>query len=200
MFKKTLGVALIASLFAIPYATAGQPRTHDGLFLRLSGGVAFANTSIEANNGDEFEVGDMGGHGNFAIGGTIGNNLILHGTLWGWDISDVDLEVNEQEVNTNADVSLGAVGGGLTYYFEPSNIYLSGSIGVGQLSFGDSGGLEDSDTGLAADVLLGKEWWVGNSWGLGIAGDINYHSMPQDGVDDNWNGLSLGVLFSATLN
>jgi hypothetical protein len=199
MIKKTLGAVLLASLIAIPYANAGQPRTHDGLFLRLSGGVSFANTSIEANNGDEFDIGDMGGHGNFAIGGTIGNNLILHGTLFGWDISDVDVEIDDQEVNTDADVSLGAVGGGLTYYFEPSNIYISGSLGIGQLSF-DNTNIEDSDTGLAADFLVGKEWWVGNSWGLGIAGDMNFHSMPQDGVNDNWDGVSFGVLFSATLN
>jgi len=199
MIKKTLGAVLLASLVAIPYANAGQPRTHDGLFLRLSGGVSFANTSIEANNGDEFDIGDMGGHGNFAIGGTIGNNLILHGTLFGWDISDVDVEIDDQEVNTDADVSLGAVGGGLTYYFEPSNIYISGSLGIGQLSF-DNTNIEDSDTGLAADFLVGKEWWVGNSWGLGIAGDMNFHSMPQDGVNDNWDGVSFGVLFSATLN
>ncbi len=198
MFKKILGGVLLASLVAIPYANAGQPRTHDGLFLRLAGGISFAQTGIEANNGDEFEFSDMGGHGNFAIGGTIGDDLILHGTLWGWDISDADVEINDQEVNSNVDVSLGAVGGGITCYIEPSNIYLSGSIGIGQLSFGDD--FEDSDTGLAFEGLIGKEWWVGNSWGLGVAGDINYHSFPEDGVDDNWDGLSLGILFSATLN
>jgi hypothetical protein len=198
MFKKILGVALLASLFAIPCAHAGQPRTHDGLFLRLSGGVAFAKTGIEDNNGNEFEFSDMGGHGNFAIGGTIGNNLILHGTLWGWDLSEADVEVNDQEINSNVDVSVGAVGGGLTYYFEPVNIYMSGSVGVGQLNLGDD--FDDSDSGVAVDVLLGKEWWVGNSWGLGIAGDVNFHSFPEDGVDNNWNGISFGVLFSATLN
>jgi len=199
MLKGILGIALVASFLAVPYAQAGQPRTHDGVFLRLSGGLSFANTAIEADNGDEFDIGEVGGHGNFAIGGTIGHNLILHGTLWGWDVSDADVEINDQEFNTNVDISLGAVGGGLTYYFEPSNIYISGSLGLGQLSFGDSN-LEDSDTGLAGDFLLGKEWWVGNSWGLGVAGDINYHTFPEDGVADNWNGVSFGILFSATLN
>jgi len=198
MIKKTLTVALITSLFAIPYADAGQPRTHDGVFLRLSGGVSFANTEIEDDNGDTFEFGDMGGHGNFALGGTIANNLMLHGTLWGWDISEADVEINGQEVDSNTDVSLGAVGGGLTYYFEPSNIYISGSLGVGQLSFGND--FDDSDTGLAFEALLGKEWWVGNSWGLGVAGDLNYHSFPENGVADNWNAVSFGILFSATLN
>ena len=198
MIKKILCAVLLASLVAIPYANAGQPRTHDGLFLRLSGGVSFAKTGIEDDNGDEYEFSDMGAHGNFAIGGTIGNNLILHGTLWGWDLSEADIEVNDQEFNSNVDVSMGAVGGGLTYYFEPANVYISGSLGIGQLNFGD--GFEDSDSGLAFDGLIGKEWWVGNSWGLGVAGDINYHTLPQDGVADNWNGISFGVLFSATLN
>ena len=198
MIQRIFGIALLGLLITVPYATAGQPRTHDGLFLRLAGGVSFANTSITDDGGDEVSFGDMGAHGNFAIGGKIGNNLILHGTLFGWDLSDADVEINDQEFNSNVDVSMGGVGGGLTYYFEPSNIYLSGSLGVGQLSFGDT--FNDSDTGLAFDALVGKEWWVGNSWGLGVAGDINFHSFPQDGVDDNWSGVSFGVLFSATLN
>lgn len=49
---------------------------------------------------------------------------------------------------------------------------------------------------------------MGNSWGLGIAGDVNFHSVPGDLVvrppgqndDENWSGVSFGLLLSATLN
>jgi hypothetical protein len=196
--RRVLGFVLVASLFAIPYAQAGQPRTHDGLFLRLSGGVGFENTSFE-----DLELSGTGGDGNFAIGGTVGRNLILHGTLWGWDVSDPDFEIDNTDTHgeIQGDVSLGALGGGLTYYLEPSNIYLSGSLGMGKLSYEDpSGNTSDTDLGVALDFCLGKEWWVGNSWGLGIAGDLNYHSFPDDVSNGNWDGVSFAIRFSATLN
>jgi hypothetical protein len=205
MIKTICCVAFASSLFAIPNASAGQPRTHDGFFMRLSGGVSYANTTVESDNKNEVKFEDFGGHGNFAIGGMIGRNLALHGTVWGWDIADGDVAINGQEDNTNLDINLGAVGGGLTYYFEPSNIYVSGSLGIGKINFSTI--FEDTDMGFAVEALLGKEWWVGNSWGLGVAGNFNYHSLPsniisvpEDTFTDNWNGLGFGILFSATMN
>ena len=38
---------------------------------------------------------------------------------------------------------------------------------------------ETSDTGFAAEVGLGKEWWVGNKWGLGASFTAGYHSIPS---------------------
>ena len=195
-------LVLIVFLILAPRAHAGQPRTHDGLFLRLAGGVAFANSKIEVG-GESLEFTDIGGDGNFAIGGVIAHNLALHGTLWGWAVGDADGEFNGQDFDSNITITMSAFGGGLTYYFGPSNVYLSGSVGLGKLEFHDEGDdfLDgDTDNGVVLTALLGKEWWVGNSWGLGIAGDINYHSFPADGVDENWDGISFGVLFSATLN
>lgn len=199
--KRVLGFALFALLASAPFANAGQPRTHDGLFLRLAGGVAFANTEIE--DGDEsLEFSDIGGDGNFAIGGIIAHNLALHGTLWGWALDDADGEFNDQDFESNVAVTMSAIGGGLTYYFGPSNLYLSGSVGMGSLDFHDEDDTFDGDTdhGVVVTALLGKEWWVGNSWGLGLAGEVNYHSFSADFVDENWDGISFGVLFSATLN
>jgi hypothetical protein len=162
MIKTICCVAFASSLFAISNASAGQPRTHDGFFMRLSGGVSYASTTVESDNKNEVKFEDFGGHGNFAIGGMIAHNLALHGTVWGWDIADGDVAINGQEDNTNLDINLGAVGGGLTYYFEPSNIYVSGSLGIGKINFSTI--FEDTDMGVAFEALLGKEWWVGDSW------------------------------------
>ena len=199
--RRALGTAWVVSLVLAPCAQAGQPRTHDGIFLRLAGGVAFANTEIE--DGDEsLEFSDIGGDGNFAIGGIVAHNLALHGTLWGWALNDADGELNDQEFDSNVAVTMSAIGGGLTYYFGPSNLYLSGSVGMGSLDFHDEDDTFDGDTdhGVVVTALLGKEWWVGNSWGLGLAGEVNYHSFSADFVDENFDGISFGVLFSATLN
>lgn len=84
----------------------------------------------------------------------IAENLALHGTLFGWSVSDPDVSIDENE----------------------------------------------TDPGFAFDATVGKEWWVGGSWGLGLAGSFGYHSIPDDVVDSNWKGPSFGLRFSATLN
>src|SRR5262245_65282887 len=43
-----------------------------------------------------------------------------------------------------------------------------------------------TDYGVVLDLSLGKEWWVGNSWGLGFNGGFNYHSIPDKQIDANW--------------
>ena len=201
--KRILAFALFALIALAPVAHAGQPRIHDGLFLRLAGGVAFASTELTADD-ESLEFSDIGGDGNFAIGGIIAHNLALHGTFFGWAINDADAELNEQtEFDTNVTLLMSAVGGGLTYYFGPSNIYLSGSVGLGKIDYDDESGNfidGDSEHGMVLTALAGKEWWVGNSWGLGLAGEVNYHSFSADPIGDDWDGISFGVLFSATLN
>lgn len=192
-------LATLASLSVATMAWAGgSPRAHDsGFFLRLSAGVNAASTSIEDADGDELSFSDLGGDANFAVGAIISNNLALHGTFFGWAVSEPDVEVNGTDVGTfDEDLSMSAVGGGITYYFMPANVYLSPSIGLAWLSAGDS----ESDTGMALDFTVGKEWWVGNSWGLGVAGTVGFHSIPDDSIDENWSDATFGVRFSATLN
>jgi hypothetical protein len=87
----------------------------------------------------------------------------------------------------------------VTYYFMPVNLYLSGSAGFGSLEF-DGNISGETDMGLALDLTVGKEWWVGDNWGLGVAGGFGYHSLPEEGLDENWSGTSFVVRFTATLN
>jgi hypothetical protein len=93
-----------------------------------------------------------------------------------------------------------AFGGGVTYYFMPVNMYISGSLGAGQLSVDSPLGGGDSDTGLAGEVSIGKEWWLGGSWGMGVAGAFGFHSIPDGGVDASWKGTDFAIRLTATLN
>jgi hypothetical protein len=186
-----------------PSILRDRQEPHGGLFLRLSGGFGYASTEIQDvyipfpfDAVGDLQYKDVSGDLNFAIGGVVGKNLALHGTLWGWAMADPDVEFLGFEGESNETVDMTAVGGGVTYYFMPVNMYLSGSLGPAWLTIEDS----DSDTGFAVDLTLGKEWWVGNSWGLGLAGSFGYHSIPDETVDENWSGTSLGLRFSATLN
>jgi hypothetical protein len=73
-------------------------------------------------------------------------------------------------------------------------------VGIGSLTLeADDEDLE-SDNGVVIDLTIGKEWWVGRNWGLGVAGSLGLHSIPDPDVDENWSGPSFAVRFSATMN
>lgn len=200
---QTLLVATLIFTLACGFqsvAQAGGSRDHSGgFFLRLSAGGGYAETKLSDNTGS-VKVSSGGGDVNLAIGAVVGSNLAIHGTIFGWAISDPDLELTigdaSETLPTSGDVIMSAVGGGLTYYLMPANVYLSGSIGLASIDFDG----ESTDSGFAIDTTIGKEWWVGNSWALGLAGAFGYHSVSDPDLDLNWKGPSFGLRFSATMN
>jgi hypothetical protein len=67
----------------------------------------------------------------------------------------------------------------------------------------EGGGVSgSSDAGFALDFTLGKEWWIGNRWGMGLSAAIGYHSIADGGtnVTEKWSGANLAVRFSVTYN
>ena len=194
-------VSLVGMAVLAGAGSAGEPRTHDGFFLRLSAGVGGAKSNVDLED-SSLEVSGASGDVNFAIGGVVSPNFALHASVFGWSLTDPEVEVTGLgSGELDGDLSLSAVGLGFTYYFMPANLYISPSIGAATLTL-DVDGLGDfeSETGVALDFTLGKEWWVGNSWGLGVAGSFGYHSIPDEDLDENFTGTSVAVRFTATLN
>ena len=159
----TLMVVLgtLGGLLAAMPTLANEPRQHDkAFFLRLSAGIGAANAEVDdiGFSGEDLELSGMSGDANFAIGGMVSRNLALHGTLGGWTVSDPDVEVGGFEGESDDTIlSLGMFGAGLTYYIMPVNMYLSGSIGAATLTLDVDGDEEESDTGIAMDLTIGKE-------------------------------------------
>lgn len=194
-------VAIVVVLLAAsPRAACAGDRDHlGGVFLRLSAGFGTASTETSAS-GVAFGLSGMTGDVNLAIGGMVAPHLALHGTLFGWMVDDPEFEIGGISVDAHADLDLNAIGGGLTYYFMPVNIYVSGSLGAGTLAIEGPGGEGETDTGVVLDLTAGKEWWVGNRWGIGIAGAFGYHDVPEEGLPNNWSGTSFAIRFTATMN
>jgi hypothetical protein len=194
LFVKSIVCVYFGMVFSAAEVFAGT-RDHDGgFFLRLSGGVGGAQTTLEDNLRS---FSGMSSSTNVAIGGGIFKNFALHATLFGFLIPEPEEEYFGFPVDNDRDIMLSAVGVGVTYYIMPVNIYLSPSIGIGTLSDESGGG---TDVGVALDLTLGKEWWVGGNWGLGVAGAFGFHSVPQIDNDLRWEGFDLDLRFSATLN
>lgn len=198
-------VAVSLLVLGASQAVSAERDHESGFFLRLATGGEPAKTDISDSFGNSLELSGVGVDVEIAIGGIIAPNLAVHGTLWGWVITDPDAEVviagfDPMSGEFPGELTLSALGGGVTYYFMPINIYLTGSIGFGSISLDVEGESGDTDTGLALEAAVGKEWFVSDRWGLGLAVGITYHSFPDPDVDENWNGISIPVRFSATFN
>ena len=200
-------IAVLAFAAATVLA-AGAPgadaadRTHDsGFFLRMAIGGGHASTEAELGS-RSLELHGPSGTFDVAIGAVVAKNLAIHGTLGGFAIADADVDGSGFGVGDTDDVNLAMsmVGGGLTYWFGESNAYVTASGGFGELVFDFDGDHENSDTGFATEVQLGKEWWVSGRWGLGVALAGSYHSIPADDFDVSYKGTSFAVKFTATLN
>jgi hypothetical protein len=179
-----------------------ESQTHDGFFIRLAPGIGASSITEEFGN-DEAEFDGASTLFNFAIGGAIAENLILQLDVSGLNISDPDVTINGQDIGSlNGDVSTSLVGIGLTYYF-PTNFYLTGAIGVASSEIETNGQIGETDNGYGINLMIGKEWWVSDNWGLGVAGQLLYTSCPDkpvNGVEGDVNTTSVGLLFSATYN
>jgi hypothetical protein len=90
----------------------------------------------------------------------------------------------------------------MTYYL-PSNYYVTGAIGMAESRNKTNSTTNKTDRGYGANVMIGKEWWVSDDWGVGIAGQFLYTNCPGKlvaGARPDVQSTSFGILFSATYN
>ena len=118
-------------------------------------------------------------------------------------VADPKLKFNGNSVKSTVnDNSTSNLGLGLTYYF-PSNIYVTGAVGTAKTQLKSNGDTFSSDRGFGVNLMVGKEWWVSENWGLGVAGQFLYTNCPDtpvNGVTPDVKTTAFGVLFSATYN
>jgi hypothetical protein len=182
-----------------PVAYAAPMHLHDGFYLRLHLGGSYLHLGTDAGS-----MSGPGGSFGVAVGGSIAPNLIIYGTIFGASVTDPHVDISYGSSGTLNGVSLTLVGlgGGLAYYL-PNNVYLAGTLASMKWSMSDSNDsnytLANSKWGFGVQGLVGKEWWVSQDWGIGLAGEVMAASMKDDG-DQTWTGLAFSLLFSATYN
>ena len=183
-------------------ALASEPETHDGFMLRFVTGLGFQSTSEDGTGGS---VGTSGLSGTtaLALGGVIVPNLAIHGELFLTTITDPTWEVRLDSgagvsEETKGSIVSDGLGVGVTYFMMPLNLYLSGTVGIGKSTAELNNQSYETDTGFGLNLLVGKEWWVSEEAGIGVAGQLIYVSVPDDSED--LNTVSGAVLFSVTYN
>ena len=188
-----------------PYAPRtgmGTPgyHTHDGFFMRLSvgGGGVSASKSGEKYSGGSAAFGA-------AFGGAITHNLILYGEAFGHSAHEPKHTVGKNSsTEPGLDLGVAGLGPGVAYYFMPLNLYLSGTLLLQQVSLSDSNNsnssLKLSNVGVAANLMVGKDWWVSENWGLGAAAQLLLGSAKDRNADANWSTAAAALMFTATYN
>jgi hypothetical protein len=184
--------------------TAPAPFQHDGLFLRAYLGLGYARFGAEEIPGVGQVIVDGGGGAlGLAAGWTIRPNLILYLELVVDAMGQPDVTVNDATIETSEDVSAGVVtfGPGLAFY-TPTNMFLSGTLGISQLSVTDDGErVGETEAGLGFSGMLGKEFWISPTFALGLAGQLFLGSMRDDENNDiTWGAFALTLGVTATYN
>jgi hypothetical protein len=199
-------LAVLSAFVGAPaYAQAPPPQPynstinrHLGFALRLDGGIGYTGTSATVFGSDVSIKGGSGAFG-LVIGGAVAENFILGADLW--DTVAFSPTVNGASTSGNTSLTLAGFGVNLTYYFMPANVYVSLSPSVTTLSLTSGGVSGSTDTGFGMKLGVGKEWWVSDHWGLGVAGQFFFSSNNDNGSGSpKWSTTAFAVAFSATYN
>jgi hypothetical protein len=174
---------------------------HLGLFVHFDLGAGYfrswASTSgVEASiSGPAVPVG-------IAVGGAVSENWILAGEVWGSLAPSPKLTFGGSSSSADdSTVTVEGVGLALTHYFMPANVYLTLTPAITLLSNRTGDTTASTDYGFGAKLAVGKEWWVGNHWGLGVGVQVLVAVNKDKGSNSpTWTTLGGGVTFSATYN
>ena len=207
--RKIIQISVLGLLFLLPGFLHAEIETHDGFFLRFqlgSGNGTFANKAVE--NGAEEQSGSAALI-NFQMGWSLNENLILHigrvsfnGSGTKRDYESIEYEGFSYEVSSS-EYETNFTGLGVSYYFLPLNIYVSpeyyfsgeattkSTLGedLGLLRYNDE---YKFDSGTGIGLTVGKEWWVSENWGLGLALFYAQAQFKAKSRGFNVDGLAFG--------
>lgn len=176
---------------------------HDGFYLRFHLGFGYLQSVISDVAGSDIKTSGLSGAFRIQIGGVLYNNFILFGNIGAFVAQEPTVEYNSSSGMPLNNIVFNEIGAGISYYFMPENIYISGTVGIGKHVENNKGGLQGSTKSqLSIHISLGKEWWTHKDWGLGIA--AYYYINPTEGETivgfRRALNQSFGLYFSATYN
>jgi hypothetical protein len=167
-------------------------RRHFGFYIRPDLGFGYMATSQSSQTFSGFA-----GLGGVAIGGAVRENDILAFHIFDSVVQNPTTSYG----STLQDSTMALVGFGpqYTHYFMPSNVYLSLTAGPTRIALDTPFGRGSTKFGLGTRIALGKEWWAGDHWGLGLVGHFSY-SFNDDDSNYTLTSYAVGLAFSATYN
>jgi hypothetical protein len=186
-----------------PYRRAATDR-HRGLFLRLDIGGGYLGAGY-SQDGTDFSIAGGAIATSFALGGSVARNQALAFHFWVMAVGNPTVSVNGNNVATLNNTTVTLLGLGPEYnVYSQQNWYFSVTPSLTKLHTDtneNNGGSSDTNWGFGARLAVGKEWWVGDKWGIGAAAQFTFSSNRDQG--DNAPILTTfggALAFSATWN
>jgi hypothetical protein len=200
--SKAIGLAALAVVTAISSGAWAEPETHDGFYLRLHIGPGF--NTMESDSSPKAKIDGTGGAFGISLGGMVTENYGVFAEISDSVATEPQLTIGNQtfEAKDNVRVAVIGLGVGVIYWYMPINIYVSAALVLDELIVRDGDEkVFETDKGVGLSIMVGKEWWVSENWGLGVAAALRQSSrMDEKDGDATWEADSLNVVFSATYN
>lgn len=215
----------LALLAAAPPAHAGEPRTHDGFYLRLGGGLGFTYDAVKSEPylGDEISghISGLALTGEAAVGATVLPGLALGAGLLptyvpdprgtgGWTLAGTELEADIDYRGGSMLLMAGIVDfypsptGGLHLQAALGYTLLGLATGDAVLNTGSERKFEpQSGGGFGFGLGVGQEFWVSDEIGLGVLARVQVVLARGEDVDEvEWHHrvITPALLFTATMN
>jgi hypothetical protein len=181
---------------------------HDGFFLRINFGVGYGVAQLKGSAIPDEVYSGPGFGSSIDLGSALAENLILHARLRDASIAWPSVTFDDEEPSGVSAVLVSQVMAavGLQYYFMPINVFVGLSVGIaGMETVLERSGKDDvrnnARAGVGIDLDVGKEWWVSESWAIGVAGRLSLVRVSAEAVvdeDADFRGGFLAVLGTAT--
>ena len=198
----TVGLGLLLALGQ----AYGAPETHDGFYLRMH--VGPGSTSAISDGDPKSTIEGSGGGAGLSLGYMIYENTGLFFEFSTSTMIGPTFESDGMVDRASDEIQVAISGGGIgiIHYFMPVNVYVSAALVSDRLSirvldFDNAGNdfmLAESDPGKGLSFMVGKEWWVSDDWGLGLAGA--FRSSTVNDESEEWAVNAFNLVFSATYN
>ena len=176
---------------------------HVGLFVRPDLGLGYLRAS-ESVTGLSATVTGLAGVAGVALGAAIVENFVLAAHVFDAYTPSPSVSANGTSVpSPNSSVTLWGIGPEATYYIQPANLYVSGTVGITKMSISTNNVSASTDWGFGFRTAVGKEWWATDHWGLGVAANITFSTNPDpaaNGTKPTLSTWTFGAAFSATYN
>lgn len=199
---------IFAILLAVTALAFAENHSHDGFFINAQAGLGYYGISSDGFYDDISENG-LGESFNLKVGAALNENVVLHLGLGLLSYSNTDAELNhlDAEVSTlglliGPGVTLFPVKGGAL-----DNIFVTATVGfnLDYFSYDFDSSLLDDDSntalGFGALVGFGKEWWIANTWSLGVGLNYKFSYGGDSDIDDaSWSTNSVQLVVTISHN
>ena len=173
-----------------------QSHRHAGGFLRPDLGVGY----IAMKTSDDASLSGLAETFGFAAGVSISENGILALHVWEAVVRNPSLSMGGSSASGNSTATLLAIGPEYTAYTK-DNFFFSISPALTRIAVETNGMSGATNWGLGMRASLGKEWWAGEHWGLGVVGQLSLSLNEDSGQNaPTWTAWATTVAFSATYN